>query len=159
MSITARQIQRAVFYRLRGRYELLVPNFYVGDYEADLYGVSLAGYATEWEIKLTAADFRADAKKTARGQSKHDFVARGLGPARFVFVMPAPLAEQVHEEVPPWAGILPVFADGRWAGYPCKRHALARPGARLNNNKVSDQRKADILISTYHRFWRHACKT
>lgn len=88
-------------------------------WECDVFELTAAGYFREYEIKLTLADFRADAHKRqcgrdARGrrsvlqppEEKHRLLARRVahGPTRFWFVTPEGLVPRA--ELPEWAGLL-----------------------------------------------------
>lgn len=88
-----------------------------------------AGYAIEYECKITAADFRADAKKGHSkpifegvkyvGQdrtTKHDKLVAGdpKGPSRFYYVVPKVLSV-LESECPAWAGFAVARSDDfRW---------------------------------------------
>jgi hypothetical protein len=85
-------------------------------WEADVFELTGAGYFREYEIKLTLADFRADAKKieewkwgdprTGVKETKHQRLARGdlAGPTQFWFVAPEGLIQAL--QIPPWAGLI-----------------------------------------------------
>jgi len=107
-------------------------------WECDLWRLTLSGYTTEYEVKLTVADFKADAKKhwlmtrdkqNARPYNpkfvdmskpgmqerfeqvyKHELIERRdpRAPNRFYFVTPKDLAV----DIPDWAGhiVAPVTA-------------------------------------------------
>jgi hypothetical protein len=105
-------------------------------FEADVYQVTQAGYGTEYEIKVTRADFRADARKSWRGVRKHERLAQHdvRGPSRFWYVVPQGLVPE--SEVPEWAGIIEGEA---WECYGGQRYRLrrTRPAPRLHKEKVS----------------------
>lgn len=98
------------------------PNLHYGDnWEADLILVHRSGFVTEYEIKLTRADFLADQKyKTA----KHAALAAARGcknrkerppfelPNYLVYVCPASL-DLLPGEVPEYAGLMVVTDAGR----------------------------------------------
>lgn len=69
--ITEYEIQNELFRHLRcSQYKMIVPNIdCITGFEADLLCVTRAGYAEEYEIKLTLSDFRADLKKRAKHAS------------------------------------------------------------------------------------------
>jgi hypothetical protein len=88
-------------------------------FECDVFEVTKAGYFHEYEVKVSRADFKADATKERMGwqvvgrslarvsvTKKHDLLAERstLGPSRFTFVVPEGLVG-LHE-VPEWAGLM-----------------------------------------------------
>lgn len=98
-----------------------------GWWECDLAVFSRAGYLTEYEIKLTLQDFRADRKKhqlyhrragmrvpnRAGGPAadqlydrlyKHAQIEQGAGPKYFWFCTPRRLVPD--REIPSWAGLM-----------------------------------------------------
>lgn len=80
----------------------MIPNVYFYQWESDLLYISRAGYVTEFEVKLTRSDFRADFKKVAR----HDRLKSG-GPGRpkfFYYATPKGLV--LPDEVPAYAGLI-----------------------------------------------------
>ena len=63
-TITERQIQNALYHYLFPQFEIIYPNMdTITCYEADILGITRAGYAYEYEIKISLSDFRADLKK------------------------------------------------------------------------------------------------
>jgi hypothetical protein len=119
--VNERVIQNALFSDMcRGSYQLIIPNYTPLDWwECDLLAITKAGFAVEFEVKISKADFKNDAKKKSeRGnynwaankydtpaQIKHEqLLARSeKGPSRFYYVVPDGLL--TAEEVPEWAGL------------------------------------------------------
>ena len=68
---TEKTIQDALFRYLRsGNTSLIFPNMdTITMYEADILAITRAGYAYEYEIKISLADFRADLKKRCKHAS------------------------------------------------------------------------------------------
>jgi hypothetical protein len=68
--ITEKAIQDALYRHLRVSFTTVFPNMdTITNYEADVLAVSRAGYAYEYEIKISLADFRADMKKVCKHAS------------------------------------------------------------------------------------------
>lgn len=114
-----------------------------GWWECDAYEISPAGYATEYEVKLTRQDFKADAeklkavrsqagRKEAAMESKHALLAGGdqRGPARFFYVVPEGMLSP--EIVPAWAGLIIMRQGhhGRW------HEQVAKKAPRLHGSIV-----------------------
>lgn len=107
-----RDLQHAVYdYRHQIQaYPLMVPNVYHFYWESDLLYVSNTGYLSEFEIKLTKSDFRADAKKF-----KHHYLGTpNSGLKEFWYVVPTGLVD--IEDVPDHAGLM--YVEPRPGHYP-----------------------------------------
>lgn len=105
--VTANIIQKHLIdYCKRGFYDIVIPNFFYGLYECDLFQVSKSGYITEYEIKISRSDFFNDFKKN--GGAKHKAFDSPefchLRANRFVYVVPEGLVSV--DEVPAYAGLL-----------------------------------------------------
>src|SRR5687767_6601665 len=113
--MTTTHISNGLYWMLsRQSYQIQIPNYTpIRWWESDHYAVTKAGFAVEFEIKLSQADFKADALKQRdtrvmkdgwdivrdeqgkmvfhEGEKKHDqLAARDTnGPSRFYFVVPA----------------------------------------------------------------------
>lgn len=162
--MTSRDIQRAI---LLDRYhnQTVFPNFTPsGWFECDVFCLSRAGYWTEFEIKVSRGDFRADADKapeiheitegqwvTRKGESKHQRLARAdtTGPSRFFFVTPAGMIEQA--EVPDWAGLIHAHQQSSISRITCE---IIKPAPRLHQSKANPQHLTDIHTAAYWRFIR-----
>lgn len=61
--MNAKDLQRTLIYNLYTPDKVMVPNAHFAGGEMDLVIVSRAGYLHEYEIKVSLADWKADAKK------------------------------------------------------------------------------------------------
>ena len=169
--MTERTMQLALCRRWRPLCAMVLPNVHVFGWESDFVTLSRAGYLTEIEIKVSHADFLADARKTvSRGPrrwygdraptTKHEALTSGsiLGrtgkacvcerPSRFFYACPAGML--ALDEVPEWAGLLEVDAAGR-----VKELRKAR---RLHAEPATAEQLERMHASAYHRFlalWVH----
>lgn len=94
--------------------EIVVPNYFLGRFEADLLKITRAGLFTEYEIKVSRADFKKDAEKGAdlyQGWqlptvtvNKHEYIRAGKHVHRFYFVVPDGLVDPA--EVPAGFGLI-----------------------------------------------------
>lgn len=113
---TERTIQRIIWFRWAGE-KYVVPNIQLRWGEADILLVRRSGYAEEFEIKVTKADFLADVQKTAKHEHlRQSFEAGKMGPGklfwnssggninRFSYVLPESLGIE-PEDVPVYAGL------------------------------------------------------
>jgi len=102
IDMTAQQVEIAVAKHFGYRQNLIVPNVHWGlnlPYEADLVVLRPSGWAIEVEIKVSAADIRADLKKTRQHDSN---LFREL-----YFAVPERLSTNTN--IPEHAGILSVY--------------------------------------------------
>jgi len=86
--------------------------FIVGSpFECDLINVTQAGYFTEYEMKVSIADFKADFRKRSYAINKHEYYANQQPaketiprPRKFYFVTPAGLLS--NETLPDHCGLI-----------------------------------------------------
>ncbi len=156
--MTESDIQYALYCRLNAGNKFVVPNVCLYDWESDFLQVTKADYATEYEIKVSRADFKADSKKV----EKHEILARDRPgertfsyrspipirrPTRFFYVVPAKMLCAV--EVPDYAGLIEVTDPTSGWGM-----TELKPAPRLPHSvKLTDRQKRKLLTSTYYRFW------
>lgn len=138
------------------------------DWECDLLRVTRAGYATEFEIKRSVQDFRADFNKTVAGtgMAKHDayssedrvFLKGGrrevFRPAHFFFVVPEGLLDGVS--IPGHCGLIECrvqelpFSRGRHCVSVIKKRA-----PRLKNpTRITRRQMWNICIKACDRLVR-----
>ena len=115
------------------------PNIMFGGGECDLLVVSPSGYATEYEVKLTLADWRSDVNKPKWRAKDRKHVTS------FYYVVPVQLIAQQHlVEMQSGAGLL------SWDGDRFDTHVEAR---RTPYKLTMDQRRV-LDNSMYYRFWQ-----
>lgn len=155
-----KRIQHSLFYMHSQASMLMIPNYTpAGWWECDLLRITKAGYAEEFEVKVSVSDFKADGKKERSGYAyeegklrkipattKHDRLAARdpKGPSRFWFAMPEKIAEQV--QIPEWAGLIS-FGARSMTG----RVIKAPP--QLHRQKVSDKVIDHARAVFYWRYW------
>ena len=164
-----RAIQNALYPWLafeRG-YLLSCPNYTPAHwFECDLFAVTKANFAVEFEVKISRADFKADAKKGPDEytrqrfgtmhpenrakydvdlRSKHERLTDGdtRGPSRFFYVTPAGLIQLA--EVPSFAGLIELNHRNR--------PKVIKEAPKLHRTKVDDKVLANCRAVFYHRFW------
>lgn len=108
----------------RSHYDLVIPNFFHGRYEMDLFKLTDSGLITEYEVKVSRSDFLRDAKKShdvydfssgniygVGKKNKHEQLQSGDGtPNRFYFVVPEGMLKD--GECPKFAGLLEFCEEG-----------------------------------------------
>lgn len=174
MILTERLIADALYLERFGSDVVLAPCYTPdGWYECDIYALTRAGYAVEFEIKLTLSDFRADAKKCddvidrqaewtklpgggfgapRTTRRKHDRLAVGdpKGPSRFFYVVPEGLLEP--HQVPAWAGLI-IARARQHSRRPHLWQIKAAP--KLHRTKPDAEAVVRQLHGRlYHRYWQ-----
>lgn len=151
---------------LRKGTKLACPNYTPeGWWECDLWAVTEAGFATEFEVKLTRADFRKDASKIEKlnwserrsgktPELKHAKLqlADARGPSRFFYVTPQGLLKP--EDIPEWAGHIEIVAHrGRL------KPVVTKPAPALHRERVPHNTIEHCKSVFYYRFWALRQKT
>ena len=143
-------IQNALYNHLLLKgHEFIIPNIYLSGgawSEADLISVTKAGYISEYEIKISKADFKADFKKR-----KHHFFKKDhrCFQRYFWFVTPAGLIET--KEVPEYAGYIEVYKTN--IAHPQFKCLEKKKPQRLNGNKINAHQKEKIYRGYMFRYW------
>lgn len=108
-------------------YDCVIPNFFVGGYEMDLFVLKKSGILVEYEIKITRSDFFNDFKKGTKHQR---MIEKTCSANNFYFVVPEGLVSET--EVPSYAGLI-YFKSGRlWYVKGAERiHKNKYPGREL----------------------------
>ena len=147
------EIQNLFYPRNSSRFSMIVPNCYpVKWFECDLLCITHAGFMCEYEIKLTLADFLADAKKGYGpvGPSKHELLAKGdvKGPSKFWFIVP----DTLKVDVPDFAGLLRLntLPDKGSFGW----FTAVKKAPRLHKTKMSESTKDILQKNLCFRYWR-----
>jgi len=157
--ITERDVQLAIVRDLGSSIVCAAPNYTPGKWwECDLWTVTRSGYAVEYEIKMSIADFMADAEKGRNRfdksvgvvhEDKHQLIGIERGPSRFFFVVNADIESKVMERLPAWAGLI-VFQRDRYH----VRQWTVRDAPRLHQVRVS---RREILLCQrrmWFRYWK-----
>lgn len=128
--MTERAIQTALWIAKHKTHSLMCPCYTALDWwEADMFAVTKAGFAVEFEIKISVRDFKEDAGKKRevydkelkdagakwpyREVLKHELLAKRYehGPSRFYYVCPDGVL--TTDMMPEWAGLLH-YHPRRW---------------------------------------------
>lgn len=150
--VSARDIQRRLFFEYSNSSSVLCPNFTPARwFECDLFRVTKAGYLYEYEIKLSLSDFKSDFNKTTYNyktkqyDTKHKMLeSRHIdAPSKFFFVVPYTLTDKVLPIVPEWAGLLEYTRYLR----------QVKPSPNLHRNKCSLARIRQAKQSMMYRYW------
>ena len=114
------------------------------DYKADFITMSVAGYATEIEVKTSRADWRADLEK-AKWSAMPDYISR------FIYVVPEALG--LPDFVPEFAGVWHIVQHGK-----ALKVVLIRAPKRIGKEKVPEKVKTKWMSVFYHRYWNQRIK-
>lgn len=114
------KIATELIYRIGERGDIILPNYYLGHWEADVLRIRRSGLVYEYEIKTSRADYFNDFKKEfgnyhISAGNKHNHLQGGQRKCnRFFFVVPSGLIKE--EEVPDYAGLI-YYKDGDYPGF------------------------------------------
>ena len=138
--ITAFDIQRCVQRDLLKRKAVVIPNCYWAGHEADLLAFTTRGLVIDVEVKLTRADFKADAKKDKWWHTWYRAAPEQRRPRewpprvwRHYFVMPAEIWDPKLEAcaASPASGIVTIaLAPSGIPKYRVERRCRPNPQAR-----------------------------
>jgi len=140
---------------------LSIDNVHLFEFESDFLTVSKAGYMTEYEVKVSRSDFRADFKKScskrnARGWRlketvhKHVKLAMGsYGLKHFYFIAPEGIIP--HDEVPDHAGLIEVTRHSK-DNIDLQTNIVKKAPKLPNCEKITDKQKAEISNKFYFKY-------
>jgi len=139
-------------------HELIVPNSKVCGWEADIISITKAGRIHEFEIKISRADFRADAKKyRAKWLVEPEFKSFGVDmvhprPNYFYYAVPKDLI--TPDEVPEHAGLIYVNfeTDGHRLFYGIT--SLVKPPTLLHKEAITDWQRHQLMRALTDRYWK-----
>jgi hypothetical protein len=140
------------------------PNIYIGSFEADIIELTASGYAVEYEVKISRADFRADVKKRSweQAKSKYDILQAGERVNRFYYIVPEGLIEE--SEIPEFAGLIYArkgevrCCTSGTGGFYYKQKVFfesIRRAPVLTKEKLSERIMKKCFESVYYRFHKH----
>jgi len=92
------------------------PFSYAARSRPDVIGVTRASKVIEVEVKVTVADFRANALKRGIVDRQRGYALDY--PERFYFIVTPDMVDKIAGEVPEYAGLLPVEKASQWSGVP-----------------------------------------
>lgn len=144
--MSSTQLVKKLFNRLSSNYYPIITNSYVYTWESDLLALNKnTKYVTEYEIKTSRADFKADFKK----EDKHkyielvfnDGIENPQSPNHFYYVTTPGLLDR--SEIPEYAGLIQIGNSITFT----KRAPL------LHKNKAEDGFDKQLLTKAYYKFW------
>lgn len=147
-----REVQLAIFNKYSKSNRIIMPNYTpIGWWECDVCCLTKAGYMREWEVKLSASDFRADFKK-----GKHKLMAEESDrcPRQFWFVMKEGLVP--ISDIPDYSGLIYIeervhsYFDGdhRWLNL-----NEVKKAPFLNKNKETCDIEQHMRSVASYRYW------
>ncbi len=135
----------------------ILANYYIGNWECDIYSLCRSGYSSEFEIKISRSDFFADFNKNFNSSRlflrektlvmKHDKIKSGERTNRFYFVVPESLI--TVSEVPDYAGLVYYKPE-------IKRFDKIKEAPLLHRRKIILNEKDvlfDIAYSLHYKYW------
>lgn len=135
----------------------IFPNTYIGNWECDIVELTKSGYLYEYEVKISRADFKSDAKKQRDGyekiegewqpssKTKYSVLQSGQRVNYFYYVVPRCLISV--DEVPEFAGL--IYVDTTYVNPYFK---VIKQAPKLSKEKATDKLVIKLLDSCYYRF-------
>lgn len=152
--MNAGDIQRALIRYINWWENIIVPEFSLengnGPERADVIQVTRSGYATEYEIKISAADWRADLQKPKwkTWPANTGFVTR------FFYVVPGKVVDDKRvpaikppDNLPFGVGVILVMMRGGCTEAVAARRFKAPPVPAATMQRIKD--------AFYYRYWRY----
>lgn len=156
-------VRKAFFDAFRQEFAALIPNTFLLGWEADILAIDAHKKAHEFEIKLSAADFKNDARKTRvlvreenlsevshSLESKYDALLEGKRAHSFSYILPAHLQAVVSIPMP--FGVITwnaVEEEGLFR----MRFSVERSAQELHHHSLSEAQLFSLLTSLAdHRF-------
>jgi hypothetical protein len=134
-----------LIHHLMGSYYAgIVPNYYIGYWECDVFSLNKSGYTAEYEIKLSKQDYLKDFGKAIRRWRsdnkifKHDLIKTGQRTNRFWFVCP----EDLDVEIPKYAGLMTFVKSQYWDRLD---FTIKKKAPLLKKEKADDKTKLQII--------------
>lgn len=159
---------------------IMLPNYFLGRWECDLYRINGNGFDMEYEVKTSVADFKMDCKKAIsifdgyeenfsqigngimhkavkyKYETKHERLLAGKRVSRFYFVVPENLIRL--SEVPKGLGLI-YATNAREGIYSGKKRIycdfnIVRTSSLLKKDRVKegDYKNAARLLTTKLRY-------
>jgi hypothetical protein len=123
---------------------IVFPNVYMCGGEIDLAVITPAGYLWEFEIKLTLADWKADANKSKWSHPSRKYISR------FYYAVPEGMAEKVPDFVPESTGLIELYYNRRRGDWLTNE---VRKATGKRGEKVPDISIKKIKEKAYFRYW------
>jgi hypothetical protein len=102
------RIHRDFYFHVRKQEIIVLPNYYFGRYEMDLFCLNQKEEIVEYETKVTKQDYKIDFLKAHYEDKKlvmkHNLIKEGKRSNKFYFVVPEGLVTK--EEVPDYCGLI-----------------------------------------------------
>jgi hypothetical protein len=157
---TEAHVQNAVYVHCRIKnHEIIVPNSCVLGWEADVISVNRTGFVSEFEVKVSRSDFKAEAKKEHRRLltdpvQKSRLFGDVVHPRPNYFYFAVPVGLVAPEEVPDYAGLLYVHkqVEGHHLYYGTASEVKAPK--RLHREKITDAQRLQLARALTMRYWR-----
>lgn len=146
--ITAGHVERTLRQHLDWKVNKLIPEANIpyckkvySSYRADYISISGSGYATEYEVKVSMSDWKADLKKGKWGNMPAWI-------SKFIYIVPEHLG--VPDWVPAEAGIWHICRRGETQQLYIK---VVRAPKRIGKEKVPIETVDNWMSNFYYRYW------
>jgi hypothetical protein len=133
------------YYLFCRNHNFVLKNFYINQFECDVFSVTSSGLTNEFEVKRTLLDYRNDFSKGYGEDKKHKLIQEGHRTNKFWYVVP----EEWDLEIPEYAGIFTYRHKGDELGHLSKK----REAKILHRRRLKEDNELlyNIAMKCYYR--------
>lgn len=143
--VSSLKIIKKLYWNLYKRYFPIAPNIYFYNWESDLLAVNKESkYITEYEVKISRGDFKADFKKFDKHQLISDCYQYNFSsdiPNYFCYVTPPGLLDK--SQIPFYAGLIEVGIG----------HRVVKKAPLIHKIELTKIQIDNILRKVYNKYW------
>lgn len=138
--INSKELTIRLYWKIYDTYFPIVPNIYIYNWESDVLAVNRKSkYVTEFEIKISKYDFKADFNKKEKHRLLEFKNKPQMIPNYFYYVTPPGLLDK--KDIPSYAGLIEIGTSVRYI----KRAGLLHK----NPSDINYQ----LLSKAYYKYW------
>lgn len=146
MITTSEYFIKQIYYWLHRNYSPIAPNCYLFEWESDLIAISNSQLVTEFEIKISKSDFKADFRKTNKHKSLETNFKSKVKPGKcsnyFYYVTTPGLLNQV--DIPDYAGLIEID----------KKINIVKKAPILHKETVDKIKVNSLYEKVYYKYWQ-----
>lgn len=151
MKLSDKILNKLISFVVSTSQDIIIPNYYFGGFECDLFKITKDNYVVEYEVKISRADFFKDFSKGSKWieTTKHDKIKHGTLCNRFFFVVPFGLVSKA--EIPDYAGL--IYYDEYY-----NRFDLIKTAKLIHRNQFNNFRKICTTLNSRANLYRGELK-
>lgn len=155
MSVSYQAIEMAIYSHRShiSPFPTIVNNVYCWGWESDLLFISKDWHTTEYEIKMSRSDYKADFGKDKHKPARTGYLGQTLaslhqrGPNYFYYV--APIGLLAGLTIPDYAGLIEVEGDDVHGIV-----SVTKKAPRLHREPLKDHYRMPVILKGCNRYWQ-----